>query len=148
MSLGGDSAETPTARTLPPPAGSIGFLLGSPLATEGGYQAGQSRGCGEKDGPDVLRDPQLRTVGVRTVVEGAMGAVVAAAIAVDWVVQVVRSLGPDRLVGLLGGETGAGQIAVEQAGGELLAENGAGSASVSYTHLRAHESGRKLVCRL
>jgi len=62
----------------------------------------------------------------RAVVERAVGAEVVPVRAVGGFPQVVGPVRADLLAGLLGGVAGAGEVAVEQGGGELLPDQRAG----------------------
>src|SRR5690242_13944191 len=79
---------------------------------------GRSEG-GERRYPAVLREQVLDTARARAVVERP----VRAAVLLDRLEQVVVAFRVEGLVGLLGVEAGAGQVAVDEARRELLPED-------------------------
>ena len=72
-----------------------------------------------------MREPQLRGAAVGSTVELPVGSVVAPVGAIHRLPQVVRSARDGFIRGLLGLETGPGQVTVQQRRGDLLRDQGA-----------------------
>jgi hypothetical protein len=79
-----------------------------------------SRAGGQRDAAAVSRGPELRTVAMSLVIEGAVRAVVAR----HGLEEVVGAVAVDGLVGLLGLDRRPSQVPLREPGGELAAEDG------------------------
>src|SRR4051794_25155469 len=112
-------AHDRSAVTGPPEPASV---RGAPPAggTRGPQRPDQCTGRDAAQGAVVLGGPQLRRAVGRLVVEDAVRAEVVAALVVGRLPQVRGLVRVPRLVRLLALEAGAGQVSVEQPGGDRV----------------------------